>query len=67
MFTVPSDSESTRSQLLNQLRPPGPGAATTGNSERVRRLIEQLELEQPADLVVRVPCSGVNPLASAPA
>ncbi|MCX5968363.1 MAG: PAP fibrillin [Cyanobacteria bacterium] len=51
MSTLPSGSESTRIQLLKQLGPPGPGRSAAGASERVRGLIEQLELEQPADLV----------------
>ncbi len=51
MSTATSSGESTRSQLLKQLRPPGAGGPSVASAERVRRLIEQLELEQPADLV----------------
>ncbi len=51
MSTLPSGRESTRSQLLTQLRSPRPGHRATAAGERVRQLIEQLELEQPADLV----------------
>ena len=51
MSTVPPGSESTRSQLLKQLRAPGPGGSPVGSAERVRALIEKLEQEQPADLI----------------
>ncbi len=51
MSTLPSGSESTRIQLLKQLVPAGPGGSAAGAAGRVRSLIEQLELEQPADLV----------------
>jgi hypothetical protein len=51
MSTVPPGSESTRSQLLKQLRAPGPGGSQAGSAERVRALIETLEQEQPADLI----------------
>lgn len=51
MSPTPSGSESTRSQLLKQLRPSGSAGSQTGSAERVRALIEKLEQEQPADLV----------------
>ena len=50
MSPAPPESVSSRSQLLELLRPPGSGALRAGSVERVCGLIEQLEQEQPADL-----------------
>ena len=51
MSPAPSESASSRSQLLALLRPSASGAPRAGSAERVRGLIEQLEQEQPADLI----------------
>ena len=52
MSPAPTGSQSTRTQLLALLRPSEPGGRESSSAERVRALIESLEREQPADLVL---------------